>query len=224
MLRKILGLALLATLAGCCTDDHDGACHDGDRRYQGSGRVVRQERSVGDFHAVRLEGLGEVLLSAAPARSVEVEADDNLEHRVRTEVKHGVLIVGLDPGSYSDFTLRVRVGAPALDRIELTGAGEIEGRISDVDALAVSLSGTGAITLDGYAGDLTVDVDGAGAFHGFGLTSSDCTARLAGAGRIEVTATEALDATVTGLGSIRYDGAPDTVETAVSGLGSILPR
>ncbi len=217
----VLALGLTG-LIGCGADD-DHWQHDGDR-IEGSGTVVREARSVDAFHGVRLVGVGKVDLAPSATSAVVVEADDNVQRHVTTEVVDGVLEIGIDPGSYWNVTLIVHVAAPALDRVELTGAGDVAGGVSDASSLAVVVTGTGAVTLTGAADALTVDLEGTGAFHGYGLVSSACTARLTGTGGIEVTATESLDASVAGLGSIRYDGSPATVETAISGLGSIRAR
>ena len=51
----------------------------------------------------------------------------------------------------------------------------------------------------------------------FGLLAASCN----GAGSISVYASERLDASVSGIGSIDYSGNPATVNRSVSGLGKI---
>lgn len=190
----------------------------------GSGKVVREVRSVGDFHGVRLVGVGHVVLSPAETPSVVIEADDNLQTYVRAAVVDGVLEVGLETGSYRDYTLVARVAVPAIDRVELTGIGDVEGVLPDGDQLTVNLTGVGSVELRGAADQLTIDASGIGDLHGYDLVSTRCTVRVTGSGTAEVTATETLDASVAGFGAIRYGGNPATVRTTVAGLGSIRPR
>jgi hypothetical protein len=219
MTRKLWVVALGAVLAcGGTEPDGDTSVIDG------SGVIVKQARTVGAFHGVRIDSAGRLELSTAAEASVEVEADDNVVDRVHTELVDGILVVGLESGSYSDVTLVVRVAAPALGSVEITGAGRIEGTVGDVESLEVTIAGAGTVTLSGTAEQATIRLTGAGAFHGYDLLATDCTVRLTGAGLVEITASDTLDASVEGAGSIRYDGGPTVVRADVEGLGSILPR
>jgi hypothetical protein len=219
----MLVVALGAVIA-CGGENTDTRPDTGTDTIEGSGVVVTETRSVEAFHGLRLDNVGRVVLSPAAAAGVVVEADDNIVESVRTAVVDGVLEVGLAPGSYSDITLVFHVSAPLLDRLELTGAGTIAGTVADVASLDVVISGSGSVTLAGTAEQATVTLSGAGAFHGYDLLAAECVASLDGAGLVEVTASDSLDATVDGLGSIRYDGAPALVRRQVTGLGSIQPR
>ncbi len=212
--------AMAVALAACGGSDGDGHGLDG---IEGSGIVVQDAREVPAFHGVRLEGVGQVRLASAAEQSVMVEADDNVVDRVRTEVVDGVLTVGLAPGSYRNITLVIHVAAPALDRLELSGAGRMEGNAGSVGDLSVRLDGSGEMVLAGAAERATVDLTGAGSIHAYELGTGRCSVTLEGAGSVEVTVSEHLDAAVTGVGSVRYDGAP-TVDQSVTGLGSVRHR
>ncbi len=220
MRRGAMAAAVLASALAACGTDHGDGSFDG---IEGSGNVVQDARQVAAFHGVRLEGVGRVELATAPQQGVVVEADDNIVARVRTEVVDGVLAVGLEPGSYRDMTLVVRVAAPALDRVELSGAGRVEGNVGEPDELQVRLEGSGELVLAGAAERASLDLVGAGAIHAYELGTARCSVALGGAGSVEVTVAEHLDAEVTGAGSIRYDGAP-TVDQTVTGVGSVRHR
>ncbi len=216
----MVAAVLVAALAACGgDDDHDGE-HDG---IEGSGVIVNDAREVAPFHGVRLDGVGRVELATAPEQGVVVEADDNVVARVHTEVVDGVLTIGLEPGSYHDVTLVIHVAAPALDRVELDGAGKVEGSVGQVADLSVRLDGGGELILAGWADHASLALAGAGSIHAYELGTGRCWVTLAGAGSVEVTVSEHLDAEVAGVGSIRYDGSP-TVDQTVTGLGSVEHR
>ncbi len=219
MSRRLWIVALGAVLA--CGGTEPGG--DGNA-IDGSGVIVKRARAVAPFHGVRIDSAGRLELSVAADTSVEVEADDNVVDRVHTQVVDGILVVGLDAGSYADVTLVVRVAAPALEVVEITGAGRVDGSVGDVAGLEVAIEGAGSVTLSGTVAQATIRLAGAGAFHGYDLLATDCTVRLTGAGLVEVTASSTLDAAVEGVGSVRYDGGPTVVRAEVEGLGSILPR
>lgn len=222
MRRGAMAAALAVALGGCGGDGGGGS---GDRLdgIEGSGVVVQDARDVAPFHGVRLESAGRVRLASAAAQGVVVEADDNVVDHVRTEAVDGVLTIGLDPGSYHDVTLVVHVAAPALDRLELDGAGEMEGSVGEVGDLSVRLDGGGELTLAGSAARASLDLAGAGAIRAYDLAAGRCSVALEGTGSVEVTVAEHLDAVVAGVGSVRYDGAP-TVDQTVTGLGSVQHR
>jgi hypothetical protein len=53
------------------------------------------------------------------------------------------------------------------------------------------------------------------------LTAQDAFATVSGSGRIKVNASRRLDATVSGIGSIVYTGAPTDLTKNVTGTGAI---
>ncbi len=215
-----LAVAVLATmLAGCGGDDERA----NDAIIEGSGVILQQPRNVPAFHGVHLESAGRVELATGAEQGVVVEADDNVVDRVRTGVVGGILQVGLEPGSYRNITLTVRVAAPALDSLELDGAGAIEGSVGEVGDLSVRLNGSGKLVLVGTADRATMALTGAGSIHAYELWTRQCSATLEGVGSVEVTVAEHLDAVVAGVGTIRYDGSP-TVDQTVTGVGSVRHR
>jgi hypothetical protein len=64
-------------------------------------------------------------------------------------------------------------------------------------------------------------LNGAGSLELANLHAVDAVVVANGAGSIRVHATGNLDASVNGVGSIRYAGGPTQVRTAISGVGSI---
>ena len=223
MRRGTMTAAALAVALAACgggEGDGDGRGFDG---IEGSGVIVQDARELAPFHGVRLEGAGRVELVSGAEQGVVVEADDNVVDRVRTEVVDGMLAIGLEPGSYRNVTLILHVASPALDRLELDGAGEMEGSVGEVGDLSVRLDGGGELTLAGAADRVSIALAGAGSIHAYELGTGRCSVTLEGAGKVEVTVSEHLDAVVAGVGDIRYDGAP-TVDQTVTGLGSVRHR
>lgn len=86
---------------------------------------------------------------------------------------------------------------------------------------SVAISGAGTVTMRGTTATQQVSIQGVGTYHGFGLLSKATTASLLGTGTEEVTANQALTATVAGIGTIRYRGRPANRALSASGLGSV---
>lgn len=209
---------------------------------------MRQERELAAFHSVDLRSLGRVVLAVGPEQKVEVDAEEDLQSRVRTEVQGGVLVVGLR--WWFGALLRVpelaevvvRITAPELREVRLSGAGQVRSeeplRVADLELrlsgagrvalglearrVDVRLSGAGAVELSGKAEELEIRLSGAGAVHAEGLEARRVRLRTSGAGECRVQAAELLQAEVSGAGSVRYRGKP-RVESRISGVGKLAP-
>jgi hypothetical protein len=209
---------------------------------------VTEARELSQFHSVDLRSLGRVVLASGPEQKVEVEAEEDLQSRVRTEVQGGVLVVGLR--WWLGALLRVpelrevvvRVTVPELREVRLSGAGQVrseaplqvgdlELRLSGAGHVALELagrrvearlSGAGAVELSGTAEELEIRLSGAGAVRAEHLAARRVRVRTSGAGECRVQASETLEAEVSGAGSVRYRGNP-RVESRITGVGRLSP-
>jgi Putative auto-transporter adhesin, head GIN domain len=165
-----------------------------------------------------------VKLKQGADESVTVEADDNVAPHLTTEVRDGVLYLGLsdDVIFTGPVTLRFEVVAKTLTGVQNSGLGLIKGEAIDTPALAVDLSGGGQITLQGKADAQRVSVSGLGMINLSKLAGRNGIVTVSGAGEARVNVTDTLKAEISGLGSVRYAGWP-SVERTVSGGGDIRP-
>ena len=238
-LRSLLTLLALLAVAAACESISDGD------RVSGSGSVVAESRDLDDYTAIDLRGEGRVEFAAGPDAVIEIETDTNLLEYIETEVVRDELIIRTRSGTDIDPTDTVvyRLGCPVLERITLTGAGDIDasecasadrldvtlrgaGTIAargiDAESVDAVLPGAGTIRLVGRAATGTFSPPGAGSLDAGELESVDAEASSSGAGSLEVWVTGTLDAEVSGVGGIRYRGNPE-VAANVTGVGSIEP-
>jgi hypothetical protein len=188
---------------------------------RGSGVPAVAERDLPPFTAVDLGGANDVTLRMGDAQSVTVYADDNLIDLVTTEVRDGTLVIGNEESFSTVSPMRVEVVAPVFAGVELTGSGTITVSNLDVVDLVALLSGSGVIEAEGKAERLDATLAGSGQLELGDLVARQATAVLAGSGEIRIHATEMLDATVSGVGTIEYAGDPESVTQAVTGSGTI---
>ena len=214
-------LAVYALVALGCHGYHHPQKHG--PKVDGSGKLVAEQRTVGTFHGVRLEGVGKVFLKQEDEQKVRVEADDNILRDVVTEVSGGILRVRMsDDRNYGDIKVTVHISAKTIDEASISGAGEIKSENDlECDDLKCSLSGVGSISLSGKCRELDVALSGVGNISNEGLVSERCTARVSGMGNCEVNVTKELDASVSGMGKITYAGDPSEVHRNVSGMGTV---
>ncbi len=189
----------------------------------GSGVAAVQNRDLPPFTGVELSGSNEVHITVGGPQAVVVSADDNLIDGVTTTVVAGQLVVGNRPGSFTTETpMRVDVTVPSLDGLALPGSGVVSVTGIRAQSLTVSLSGSGALHATGVAEQLSVELGGTGDAELQGLVAGDVSAVLNGTGRIVVTATSSIDASVPGTGTIVYGGNPSKVTRSVTGTGAIV--
>ncbi len=206
----------------------------GSRSRRRAARRVSQDRTVEAFHAIEIAGTGTVHVTQGSATSVRVEAEPSVIEKVTTRVNDGRLVIDTPGATYcglfSSLARRprpevdVHVSLPALDSLEISGAGEFlgAGPIRTEDLLCV-ITGAGSIELSGTAVRQRVRLEGTGNVRNFLLASSECSVDLSGMGECQINVSRELVANLSGMGSIVYAGHP-AVRQASSGVGTVRPR
>jgi hypothetical protein len=190
---------------------------------QGSGVAATQTRPLASFSSLNLAGSNNVTVTIGGPQSVVVHADSNLINNVTTQVVAGTLVIG-DTGSFTTHApMSVDVSVPSLTALNLSGNGQIYVTGISAPQLSVTVSGNGRLSAAGTATQLDVTVSGNGQAQLSQLIARDARAVMTGAGLIQVTTTNSLDATVSGTGAIIYSGNPPQVTTNITGIGSITP-
>ncbi len=207
-----------------------------------SGHHVTEKRAVPTFDAIEVSGAVQLEVEVGPDVSVTVEGDDGVLNRLQTDVREGKLWVHCEIPYVPDANLKVRVttpnfnylgvsttgninanlgGAP-LDKLEVKVAGMGKLDLEGVDAkeLDVRVRGAGNVTIGGQTDILKYEMSGAGAGKMEQLCARNATVTLKGAGMATVNTSDKLDATLSGVGSIRYYGDPE-VTRHISKIGSL---
>jgi hypothetical protein len=211
-----LGVALL--VAGCGT----GQLPQGSGATTGSGAVTSETRTVSGFTTVQLGGAGDVQIQQTGTESLTVTANANVLPLVTSEVRDGVLSLGikdltsLDDGQRVSYAVTVR----DLAGLDIGGSGSMNATGVKTTSLTVRIAGSGAVTTAGSADSQSIDMAGSGDYHGLGLTTVSSTVRSAGAGRAEVASRDRLDVSIIGSGSVAYSGSPQ-IQQSILGSGTL---
>ena len=190
---------------------------------QGSGVAATQSRVLPGFSRLDLAGSANVTVVAGGRQSVVVRADNNLIRYVTTNVVAGTLIIDTT-GSFTTRTpMSLKVSAPSLAAVTLSGSGEVSVSRIKAPRLIVTLPGSGTLYASGTAARLDVTLGGSGLAQLSNLVARDAHAVVTGSGLIRLMVTASLDATVSGTGAIIYDGNPPHVTPNVTGTGAVIP-
>ncbi len=191
----------------------------------GSGNIISESRAVSGFNSIDLQGSGSVTVSLGSEESVVIEADDNIVPLITTDVRNGTLVIATKDNT--NITTRngihITVAMKSLKNVTLSGSGEIQAKGKMGDSLSVNLPGSGSITVEGGVASLDISLPGSGNVYCDKLLARSATVTLNGSGTIAVYASESLDATLRGSGTIRYSGNPSQVNKSITGSGTITP-
>jgi Putative stress-responsive transcriptional regulator len=105
--------------------------------------------------------------------------------------------------------------------ILLEGVGNVKADSLYVDNLEAQTDGSGSMNLAGKSRKSRLAINGTGSIKALELQSDTIKVNVNGAGNVECNPVKLLDATVQGVGSIKYKEEPEVKNTGVFGVGSI---
>jgi putative autotransporter adhesin-like protein len=187
----------------------------------GSGTPATDTRALPAFTAVDLAGTNRVIVQLGTPQQVVVHADNNLLDNVLTSVTSGVLTVGSRGNFTTHSQMTVAVTVPSLRAVSLSGTGELTVTGAATSTFTARLSGTGTLTASGQVDRVDAALTGAGTLKLASLYSRDATVVMRGTGTVTVHATRSLHAILAGTGTIIYAGNPVHVIKKVTGTGTV---
>lgn len=144
--------------------------------------------------------------------------------------------------SSNDFDeVSIYITVKELENISVSGSGNLTGEGSfSTDELNIRVSGSGSVNLNTQADFIKTHISGSGniqlagksefgesSISGSGkliadeLETEKYTIKISGSGNCSIYATEEIEATISGSGKVRYRGEPSSVNSNISGSGSV---
>ncbi len=205
-----------------------------------------QRRNLDPFTGIDVGGAFQVILNQNGRNQVMIEADEAVIDKVRTVVKGNILHIEKDWEwfSWDHDDITVYVDIDQLNYLESSGASEVTAETPiRVDDMEIKVSGAADLSLELYAKNLDVKISGAaevdvsgdsntqkvrisgsGDYHAQHLKSEYTNAKTSGAASAVVFASDEIEASASGAGSISYYGDPKIENINSSGAGSITRR
>lgn len=202
-------------------DEGIAVIYDGRTPDQGSGNRIRQARAAGDFTRVVADDAMDVEIRIGPQASIELEGDDNLIDRIRTDAEDGTLHLRVRGGYRVRRPMVARITMPRLERLDLEASGD--GRIANLDGgrLVLASHGSGSFDAEGRVDELELRIQGSGDANLERLRAGEALIVINGSGNARAHVTDTIIATVNGTGEIVYRGEPRNVTEDVNGTGRI---
>lgn len=220
----ILGLVLAIAIAFGAANYAFGDLRDVSGRDKS--KDVTQTLDLAGFDRIDIGGVFEVEVSVGGDFSVVVSgAPDELE-RLEATVDNGVLKLDQDEITFGKRRWRNQgmsavISLPVLSGFDLAGVADGEVTGINADDFEVDLAGVGDLTLSGSCGRLNAQVSGVGDLDAQSLQCREVDVDVSGVGEASVYASEAAEASVSGIGTINIYGSPSQIEKHTSFMSSI---
>ena len=211
-------------------------------RVLGSGKVVTETRRVSGFTAVELSGIGTLVIEQGSKESLEITAEDNILKYLKSSVYGKNLRLGVDDFMSIEPTKEIiyHLTVKNLERIEISGLGNIEIEALETseldfeisgsgnayignlqaDSLNLEVSGLGNVEIGGSVEDQRIKLSGAGNYDAEDLRSSEARIEISGTGKAVMWVEKELDVELSGMGNLGYYGSP-ILSTEMSGIGTV---
>ena len=211
---QVVTFALLTIFIG-------SSCRYIGKGVRGSGNRRTEKRDLASFKSIEAAGAFEVNIVSRQTQSFEIEGDDNLLPIIMTDVNDGNLRIHSDTQYNASKPIAIRISIPDLEKYTSAGAGDIH--ITNLKNDRLVLSNTGAANIEAAGQTKFVDIksSGAGNIETQKLQAERAKVTVAGAANVDVFASQQLDVSVSGIGSVTYSGNPPVVNKSVSGIGSV---
>lgn len=239
-MKKIafLSIVMFLSFQSCIIDGWD-------QGISGNGRVTEDTRNISGFAGVKVSSGIDVYLSQGSSFEVLVEADENLQEVILTEVEGNMLVVKTDRVNIRNAkSKKVHVTLPELKELKISSAGDVVGqtpfncedlRLSissagdlklEVEAQRIDLdiSSSGDADLAGSADEFNVSLSSAGDLNAFDLIAAKVDVDVSSAGDASVHATEEISMRASSAGNIYYRGDARVVHSNSSSAGHISHR
>jgi hypothetical protein len=169
--------------------------------------------------------VGRVTVQQTGKESLKITAEDNILPLLESRVADNVLYLtnrkdaSINATRPIDFVVEVK----SLESLNINGVGTVEVKDIQGKRLSISLDGVGSMTIAGSVDVLELTLSGVGSFNGEEFKTKQATVRNSGVGSAVINASEQLDATASGMGSVEYIGSPQ-VRESVRGVGTVKKR
>lgn len=213
----------------------------------GRGAIETRTLVMDDFTGFKNAIAADIYISQGDEQKVIIEAQENIIDILSLDrVESGFWTIKYDD---LDFVGRIKpvkiyITVPSLDKLEISGSGDVRGETSFTDldeldlvvsgsgnifldleseSLELNVSGSGDIRLTGKAQIMNANISGSGNIKAFDLLSNRVNCRISGGGDARLSVEDYFIAVISGGGNIIYKGTPE-MYVRVSGSGRVIAR
>lgn len=233
--KKLLPILFIATLLSACNVNMFN-------RINGNRNVVTENRKASDdFTKIKVSTGLDLYLTQGDTPKITVEADENLQDIIMTEVDNGVLKIYSEKNIWKAKSRKVYVTVTNLEELKATSGSDVYTKETlkvdditisatsgadiniDLDANAVTSSATSGsdVNLRGESNSHVSSATSGASIDAYDLRSKEVTVRVSSGADINIYASESIAAKASSGGDIDFKGNPKNVTKKSSSGGSI---
>jgi hypothetical protein len=170
-----------------------------------------------------VQGPINIIVEVGKAQSLVLKGNDKFLKRATTKVVDGKLVITFPREEKNEINSdsTINVSMPALTTFHVEGAGAVDLRNINSDSIDIGFQGAGRLVASGKVKQLKLKAQGVGEVDTKALLAQNANVSFEGIGAVKVYASQKLDASVQGMGSLNYYGNPRQVNKQVEGIGSV---
>ena len=242
-ITKVIITVITALLFTSCvfSDKNDGHGIFSET-VRGIGNVIKQDRNISQgFTYISASNDLEVVLEQSNQTNVTVEADENLQEHIKTEVKNDELKIYTDVNINNAKAKKIVVRMPDIKGISTSSSASVTNKTLiksenlnlssssgstlnitvDTENVTCETSSGSTTTVRGNTGRLTADSSSGSSLNAKGLTAKSVVAEASSGSSSSVNPQESLEAQASSGGSIQYITVPKQIDKETSSGGSI---
>ena len=233
--KKILPILFIATILSSCSVNMFN-------RVNGNRNVVSENRKAGeDFTKIKVSNGLDLYLTQGNTQKITVEADENLQEIIITEIDKGTLKIYSEKNIWKAKSRKVYVTVTNLEGLKATSGSDVYAKetlkVDDIavsatsgadisislDANAVTSSATSGsdVNLTGISNSHVSSATSGASIDAYDLQSKEVTVRVSSGADINIYASESIAAKASSGGDIDFKGNPKNVTKKSSSGGSI---
>lgn len=233
--KSLLAIVFLATLLSSCNVNMFN-------RINGNRNVVTEDRSLKeDFTKIKVSTGLDLYISQGKSTEITVEADENLQDIIITEINDGVLKIYSEKNIWKAKARKIYVTVATLEGVTATSGSDVYTeetiKVNNIsvsatsgadirmalDANSVSSSATSGsdVEISGITNQHSASATSGASIDAYELESKNVTVKVTSGADINVYASETIDAKATSGGDIDFKGSPKQVNKKSSSGGSI---
>lgn len=216
------------------------------RKVYGSGNVVQETRSLGDFNEVVLSEEGDLFIESGTQNELVIEAEDNLQQYLVAESASNVLDIKKLPENVTlnaTRPIRYYLTVRELESLTVKNSGDTE--ITEVDSerfsvrvtssgsvhigdlkirsLAIELTSSGNLVIDrGEVEEQRIRLSSSGQYDGERVICQDADVALTSSGDATINVQATLTADLSSSGNVYIVGDPKVIYKDSSSTGRVI--
>lgn len=236
-LTKVVIAAVVAILFTSCNMNIGSL-----KKVEGSGNVVTKNRNITtEFTSIKASNGLEIILEQGSNTEVKVEADDNLQEHIKTEITDGELKIYSDVNIRNAKSKKIFVRLAKLNSLETSSGAavssanilentsmdfssssgsEIDVKVNAATVSCKSSSGS-EIRISGKADKLETESSSGSTIEAQDLIVKNAVADSSSGSSINLNVSETLTAEASSGSSVSYESEPKTLNKKVSSGGSV---